>query len=410
MKSTILLPTICLLANTALAQSYILNNDRSENYTITRMDANGDGLDDVLVMRETDNRWHCDPYADGTQIFYNTGDDTFERKKISGKHFQATRIGDINGDGIDDVLGTTMCDENGMFLSSPTGHKYQRLQGNVPSHGGAIGDYDGDGDVDIFVIENRIYKKPHSHNVGVYENVDGKFMPYKRIMRGHPWSIELVDWDADGDLDIVTGGSNNDGQLVVAYNNKGKFSKFKSIGVEVKWHNDIWFHTQIIKKLDVDSDGDLDLVQSTGLTKQDNGPKWNDINLYVFENTASGFSNKPYTVNVGDEYDPDGAQFWAKDLYVEDLNRDGVNDIVVNNLGTVERWYANGFPHVYIRQDNKYVHQMDGINQRFSGSDGACSFLPLKMKAGVGIAYVQFTSTIKSLKILALGEGFEPSR
>ena len=101
------------------------------------MDANGDGLDDVLVMRETDNKTHCGTYSDGTQIFYNTGDDTFERKKISGKHFQATRIADINGDGIDDVLGTTMCDENGLFLSSPSGHKYQKLQGKVGSHGGA---------------------------------------------------------------------------------------------------------------------------------------------------------------------------------------------------------------------------------------------------------------------------------
>lgn len=179
------------------------------------------------------------------------------------------------------------------------------------------GDIDGDGDLDLFGFESgygRVYW---------WENLSGSGRAWDNHMLSNYLStlrsVNVVDMDGDGDLDIV--GVN---AYVFWLENTG--------GGDTSWieHtiglNSFYSNDAVVKAGDLDADGDLDVVflseALSELSWWDNrdgdGSKWEK---FVLESDIIG----------------------ASELLLEDMNGDGVADILVKtNYGkTLDWWERN---------------------------------------------------------------------
>lgn len=176
----------------------------------------------------------------------------------------------------------------------------------------AAGDYDNDGDVDVFVAgidrnnSNEIYST-------LYRN-DGSetFTSVTPGIAGvSSGSAAAGDYDNDGDLDILIAGSTATGSITRVYRNDGDNS-FTDIEADLPGMN-----LCSVAWIDIDGDGDVDILLSG--------------------NTASGLSRNPYT----DVYINDGAGAfdaaesslggrWASAVAWGDADNDGDPDVVVS--------------------------------------------------------------------------------
>ena len=136
-----------------------------------------------------------------------------------------TRVADFNGDRKPDIFfsnhGTEVRtphpgEQNRLFLSTPSA-AYKDATANLPratdfSHGSAVGDVDGDRDVDIWV-NNLGDDQPHfsslllNNGAGSFTRVadwsrPGTFLPPDTPhVQGCYWS-HIFDMDSDGDVDL----------------------------------------------------------------------------------------------------------------------------------------------------------------------------------------------------------------
>lgn len=119
-------------------------------------------------------------------------------------------VGDLNGDGLDDIVGTNagegsigvLLNEGGTFAEV----KQYALPASLDPEAAVIRDLDGDGDADVVTIAENT--KPYRNTpgaVGVFLN-DGKGKltlddEYMTTNAAH--SLSIADLDADGKLDLV---------------------------------------------------------------------------------------------------------------------------------------------------------------------------------------------------------------
>lgn len=187
---------------------------------------------------------------------------------------------DIDGDGdLDFALGSDGYvaffinkSEPGM----PVGHVTENLPFRVYVYGSDISpafiDFDNDGDFDMLVGR-------YDGGTAFYENTGGKFEPSFTLLTGASNPFEgieseytystptFVDWDGDGDLDLVLGGRFSYTETIKYYeNDNGVFTP--KIGIENPFeffntgsYND--FDRAILTFGDLDGDLDLDVVVGT---------------------------------------------------------------------------------------------------------------------------------------------------
>ena len=131
-------------------------------------DLNGDGKDDVL-LRHTDSRWYYYPMDGRRYLADERGYADLTRKP----DWQVAGIGDLNGDGKDDVL---VRHEDGRWFYYPmngrshitNGRGYADLTRNLAWQVAGIGDLDGDGKDDVLL-----------------RNEDGRWFYYPMNGRSH---------------------------------------------------------------------------------------------------------------------------------------------------------------------------------------------------------------------------------
>lgn len=218
---------------------------RSKTYAVLLDDIDGDGDPDFI----TGDRY------DRNKVYLNDGAGNFTLAYYFGGAYNTSSLalGDIDGDGDPDVIEGDMSyyvriyKNNGGTLGGP----YQSLRGGS-TFAVASGDIDGDGDLD-FVAGNSTsyYGQPDR----VYLNDGaGNFIDSGQMLGADKTgSVALGDVDGDGDLDLVTG-SVYTGSKIYFNDGNGVFTDSGQYLESPYW-------TKSVQLGDVDHDGDLDIVE-----------------------------------------------------------------------------------------------------------------------------------------------------
>lgn len=214
-------------------------------------------------------------------------------------------------------------------------------------------DYDGDGMLDIIVGDRNgyvhYYRRTSNDPITLTEEAD-LVCGGVTIDVGANSAPVCVDWDEDGDLDLLVGNETGNVRLYIndtidtdpVYN---EYTNVQSSG------SDISRYRNCPQVYDMNFDGKKDLLCGA-----------NDYKIYYYENVGTNdapvFSGSEVIINTG-YY---GARFW-----VDDWNEDGLLDVLASNY--------NGYVQVYIQlntsiegEDNPLLRTLQIDSNPFYGS------------------------------------------
>jgi predicted nucleotidyltransferase len=251
-------------SNARIAKIYQNSNARfseAANITLTGVefssaafgDYDNDGDLDILITGDSDN-------GKIAKIYQNSGGVFLEDTNITliGLSEGSAAFGDYDNDSDLDILLTGNSD-NGAFAKvyQNTGGQFSELSviflTGVTGSSSVFGDYDNDGDLDILISgyasSNKIAK--------VYQNTGAAFSENTNIILDgiSEGSASFGDLDNDGDLDILLSGSSASDKLVKVYRNTGG-----SFTEDTDIHFDLGYYHRSAHFVDYDNDGDLDIM------------------------------------------------------------------------------------------------------------------------------------------------------
>ena len=314
-----------------------ISGDRDDTQDIAIGDVDGDGDLDLVVGNSGVNKLYLNtglseaPFANTVGI--NITDDDHVTSSIS--------LGDVDGDGHLDVVAGNIYREfegggwpNRAYLNNGSENPFADVTGiNISDDDHdtssiALGDVDGDGDLDVvagnsFEEPNRLYLNngtadPFADVTGISITDDDH----------DTQSIALGDMDGDGDLDVIAG---NDARITGErtpdrlYLNIGSENPFADVtGINISDDDD---YTQSIALGDVDGDGDLDVVAGNSPEYEDPGSGVN--RLYLNNGTADPFANVTGLTITDDDHD-------TSSIALGDVDSDGDLDLVAGNSPELE--------------------------------------------------------------------------
>ncbi len=370
-------------------------------------DFNGDGYQDVFFLSGG---------VEPDKLFINNGDGTFSELAadwgVAYAHMGVgTAVGDYNGDGRLDIFVTSL--GPAVAPTQPGQHLLYRNDGGAftnvageagvsttsltiaDSFGAAFGDYDGDGDLDLFVAGwvpgsggNRLFQ---NEGDGTFTDATSSALTGIEACRG--FSPRFADMDGDGDADLLLaadfgtsryyvnngdasftdmtvasgtgldgngmgqaiGDFNGDGRLdwyvtsiyspmsqlpgvpgtgnMLYINDGGNIYNEQSVSAGV--NNGGWGWGTVA--VDVDHDGLIDIVETNGWG-QDNGtagPEWLNIPSYLFRNLGGGIFEEIGAAS-GITHAGNG-----RGLAAIDYDNDGDQDLIIFSYDEPLRLYRN---------------------------------------------------------------------
>jgi hypothetical protein len=301
--------------SSGIVGSGLFNDDPNASYGtgVAWGDYDNDGDPDLYV---------CNWGGEGANnaLYRNNGDGTFtdvasEAGVVRSKTNQTTSAawGDYDGDGDPDLYVTDWLDQDWLYRNNGDGTFSSVAEVNVKSQGiemaVAWGDYDGDGDLDLylckFYVANALYRNNGPNEQGVWTFTDVALemgVADERDSEHAMWG----DTDGDGDLDLYVINREQENTL---YQNAGE--GFTEVSYETGVRN-----REIGKGgrwVDHDEDGDLDLflanIGANTLYKNENGGFTDVASSAEVRHTGEGWIS--WDADWGD-YDGDG----DLDLYV----------------------------------------------------------------------------------------------
>lgn len=327
----------------------------SEKYWWTeawsQLDFNNDGLDDILyigVMRPENvkivgpdtggacGNKKCSGKMPGPTLYFQNADGNFyeksilltDNRSISGQSLaKQSPVGDLNGDGTLDffLADTGVGTHNGMrdsyFLSQPDGTWLESSDSHLSDpnliifdHGAAIGDIDGDGDLDIVLTELK-------DSLTCWINSGDGHLKKKHCGTANAFAIELADMDGDSDLDLVHNGLSPTG---ISWNDGiGNFVGNLKLPDVTNWET-----TPEVSVWDLDGDSDNDIVFS----RTEN--LYVGAGIQVLENLGKNeFNSEFYPLVVAPkDFVPEGEgnewNTYVQAIRFSDVDKDGLTDIV----------------------------------------------------------------------------------
>ena len=221
--------------------------------TLAWGDYDGDGDLDLLMAGQRHLLRHT------TKIFRNDGPDAFTDigASIIGVELPAAKWGDYDNDGDLDILLAGMSSSAliSKIYRNDGGSRFSDINASLTGVFDASaewGDYDNDGDLDVLLTghDGLVEVSAVYRNEGndTFKDVGAGLVGTSRT--GATW----VDYDSDGDLDIVLVGSRARKGIVQLYRNEGAsvFSKVDPPFSNERWHSAEWG--------DYDNDGDIDVL------------------------------------------------------------------------------------------------------------------------------------------------------
>jgi len=253
----------------------------------------------------------------------------------------ALSVGDIDGDGLEDIHVGGASGQSGMIYKQLENGQFKELlqddlilDKKFEDVVSEFIDVDNDSDLDLYVgsgstewsensihYEDRIYLNNGSGQFDKDTNKLPKFYSSTGV-------VAPTDWDNDGDQDLFIGGRIIPGKYPfpaaskLLLNENGSYEdvtqqlipELNKAGLvtDAKW-------------VDLNSDGLMDLVIAS---------EWQDIRVYL--NHDGSF------LNVTDQVGLSNYSGWWMSLNVSDVNGDGFMDIVAGNLGRNSRYHSVG--------------------------------------------------------------------
>lgn len=317
------------------ADSIVLDGRPSDGATWADADNDGDADCFVANWYNTNNLYYTNDGA-GNFTRINSG------SQVNDAGYSETAAwGDYDNDGLVDLYVTNSATPllNFLYKNTGAGGFIKIMTGPMatdayPSRCVNWTDMDLDGDVDLFITNEN------GQNENIYRN-DGMGM-FTAITAGplltqgaHTMSGSWGDYDNDGDLDVFLANDLSNNSL---FRNDGNFSFTKITGDTVSKEPG---HSMSSAWSDVDNDGDLDLfvtnaygtlVKRTGFFYLNNG---NGSFSRISNNAVTADSAWTYGCAFGD-YDNDGFE----DLAVATCRFEGVDypDFLYHNNGNANQW------------------------------------------------------------------------
>jgi len=229
--------------------------DLGYGHGVSWVDYDNDGFVDMFVTDYFSTKFN--------QLYKNNGDGTFKKITTAAPVLEASYSvsaawGDYDNDGFVDLfISNTENSNNSLYKNNGNGSFLKINQGAIVNDGGSSvgaswGDYDNDGDLDLFVANSGNQNNFLYHNLG-----NGTFTKVTNHTitddTGHSHGSAWGDFDNDGDLDLFVG--NNQGQDNFLYTNNGDGSFSKNIN-RIGDHEGESFGAAWG---DYDNDGDIDL-------------------------------------------------------------------------------------------------------------------------------------------------------